>query len=756
MDQSNLSICYEGIQRHYRNSIVRYLRQCLIRDFPKDFKEKLKKPFKTEEWESIVKNSELSRSTGEISAEIKDEFDLLSVNHLFNIFEAYFDVLVPLDHARAPHKTRIRQTLLQWLKTVKTFRDPISHPSEEDLSYEDSFLVLDCARRTLSALKLDGAERIRELMETLRGRPLYVQSESKVLEARLPPRESVVIEFVGRNAEIERLWEWFSDPATRRYALAGEGGKGKSALAYKFATEVQFKAPEPFQVVLWVSAKKKRFEEGTVVGIDNPDFSNLDSALNRILTEYGWVDELEHSVDRKRERVLELLNKFPALLVVDDVDSLEAEAEDATEFFSLIVPTTKSKVLFTSRRVLFGLGNTTIHVAGLPEQEAIEFIRSRCKLLELDEQLILPHASRIIIATEASPLFMEDLLRLCSLLPVKEAIKMWESRKGDEARQYALGREFEMLSEGGKSVLAAACYKSGPTTFLELQAATGLSDESMSEALLNLQRLFLVPKPSLIEGEPRYNVNINTRILVKKVFGGTELWRRTETAYKAIAGELPRARGEIGAYIRQALFLTRNNEHDKAEELLQLALKKAPNDPDLTGFLGGVYKNWNPSRVTDAREMYRRAWQLRCASENTYRHWAQMEIDQGEWTKAYDAAEKGIQILGNTRRLLYLSGYARSRYARELASRAQMTEAKVQLDIAQRNLTQALRPSDALRSWEDRKLNSDVYRALVLNCEQLRQIDQMKQYLDEWTTAQPDDSMGKGERDRLYGKYHLS
>src|SRR5262249_12720952 len=149
--------------------------------------------------------------------------------------------------------------------------------------------------------------------------------------ARIPPSESVVIEFVGRNAEIERLWEWFSNPASRRYALAGEGGKGKSALAYKFATEVQFKAPEPFQIVLWVSAKRKRFEEGTVVSIENPDFFNLETALNRILTEYGWVDELEQSIDRKRETVLELLNKFPALLVVDDIDSLEAEAEDATE-----------------------------------------------------------------------------------------------------------------------------------------------------------------------------------------------------------------------------------------------------------------------------------------------------------------------------------------------------------------------------------------------------------------------------------------
>lgn len=313
-----------------------------------------------------------------------------------------------------------------------------------------------------------------------------------------------------------------------------------------------------------------------------------------------------------------------------------------------------------------------------------------------------------------------------------------------------------MLSDAGKSVLVAACYRLGPTTFLELQAATGLSDESMSEALLNLQRLFLIPKPSLIEGEQRYNVNVNTRILVRKVFGGTELWRRTDAAYKAIAGELPRARGEIAAYTRQALFLSRNNEHEKAEELLQSALKKAPNDPDLTGSLGDVYKNWNPSRITDAREAYRRAWQLRCASEYIYRHWAQMEIDEEEWTNAFGAAEKGLQILGRTRRLLYLSGYARSRYARELASRTQIAEANVQLDIAQRNLREALRPADTVRSWQDRKLNSDVYRALVLNYEQLRQIDDMKRCLDEWVTAQPDDPMGKSERERLCGKYHLS
>ena len=78
------------------------------------------------------------------------------------------------------------------------------------------------------------------------------------------------------------------------------------------------------------------------------------------------------------------------------------------------------------------------------------------------------------------------------------------------------------------------------------------------------------------------------------------------------------------------------------------------------------------------------------------------------------------------------------------------------MDIAQRNLKQSLKPSEALRGWEDRKLNSDIYRALVLNCEQMRDIAQMKAYLGDWISEHPDDQMSKGERDRLHAKFRLA
>ena len=264
------------------------------------------------------------------------------------------------------------------MKTIKSLRDPLSHPSDIDFNFEDSFVLLDCARRVLQRLGLEtDAEKIKRLTDRLSGRSLTARSEIEPLEDRLPPRESIVVDFVGRGAELRSLWGWFRDPVSRRWALAGEGGKGKSAIAYNFATEIKSAAPEPFQIVLWLSAKKVKFQEGIPTGVEQPDFSDLHTALSQILTQYGWIDELTHGIETKRARVLELLSNFPALVVVDDIDSLESEDEDAIEFFTFSVPQTKSKVLLTSRRVVFGMGKATTHIGGFNEADSERFIRSR-------------------------------------------------------------------------------------------------------------------------------------------------------------------------------------------------------------------------------------------------------------------------------------------------------------------------------------------------------------------------------------------
>lgn len=759
MSQDNTVTCYEGIQRIYRNAIVRHLRSSLQQSFPTDYLEQLRSPFTADEWSKIKQNAYASRNTGELSNQVIDEFDLLSVNHFFNLFDKYYDVLLTSNSSDEPReKKRQKDKLLNWSKTIKDLRDPLSHPSEEDFTREDTFLVLDCARRILLRLNLvDDAFRIKNLMDKLMGPVTSLDMQREPLEDRLPPRESIVVDFIGRDKELKELREWFDDPVSRRWALAGEGGKGKSAIAYSFAFEIKLRSPQPFQTVFYLSAKRRKYQEGVIVSIDKPDFCDLDSAFNCLLTCYGWIEEISNPIESKRKRVIELLTEFPALIVVDDIDSLESENENVIEFFSLELPQTKSKVLFTSRRTIFGMGGATTHVGSFDYQDGEKFILSRCQLMELDPSIFNKGIIKEIIrVSEGSPLYIEDLMRLAAMMPAKEAIKIWEQKGGNEARRYTLGRECDLLTADARRVLIGTCIYLGAVSFAEIETVLGITPEILTSALQELQKLFLVPKPRLIEGEQRFEVNVNTRALVRDVYGSTDLYRRIEAAHKTITeGVSKTGRGDIAAIIRQSVFQVKASKHQEAERLLLKALEKYHSDPEIMAFLGWVYKTWHPPRITDAREFFIRAWQLKHKNQEMYEHWCKMEIKELEWTKAAEAAEKGLKLIPNNKLLLYLAGYTRNRLGKDLLGGLHKTKAQKELSEARNYLEKALKVN-LDQGHRDEALNSDIYRALALTCELSKDIKSMEYYFKRWLKDHPDDPDALSEWERVAKIYKLS
>ena len=482
----NNTRCYEGIQRIYRNAVVRYLRTKMTAAFGQEALAKLREPFKREEWEAIEAAATSPRASGHLDAPVGDAFDLLSVNHFFNIFDKYWSTLMEPAPDAALERTS-RRSILDWMREIKGLRDPLSHPEEADFTREDSFRVLDCARRVLA--RLDCQRETAEIMDLIDLVLERAEGDERHLDHRLPSKESVVVDFVGRAKELEVLRAWFDEPTSAVWALAGEGGKGKSAIAYTFAQYIQAVAPAPFQVVLWLSAKKRRFVEGVTTDLDSPDFHDLATALSQVLDQLGWAEDCALPVESRRVKVLELLTAFPALVVVDDVDSLDAEGEDAINFFSHQVSRTKSKVLFTSRRTLFGLGAATTHVGGFPPTEAAAFIESRIGLMGLDRGAFAKKiVQQIIRITDGSPLFMEDLVRLSiSARSPGAALEMWQGRAGTEVRRYALERECELLTESARNLLLAGCAATGSVSFSELSGIVGVDEDNVISGLQELQ-----------------------------------------------------------------------------------------------------------------------------------------------------------------------------------------------------------------------------------------------------------------------------
>jgi hypothetical protein len=443
----NNAICYQGLQRVFRNTIVGFIRQHFPRVFPNDHVHQIKKLF-GDAWEKAAGDAARSRDIGGTSTVLRDDYDLLGVNHFYEVFYKHFDKLFSVPGGYPADRPRpVKSKLLGNFKALKDGRDPLSHPVDQEISYDEAYGVLTDAKQILTALGFqEQASEMARLASSLAGGP----PETPAVLRQLPTQDSIYLDFVGRGGFLEELTNCFANPDNRRCLLAGDGGKGKSAIAYKFAQQLG-KGGGRFQLIVWLSAKKRKFEEGKVVPISSPDFGSVDEAVNRLLTEYGAMEgDFAQPLSNRKRLLAEYLDSYPAFIIADDIDSL-LEDDDVVSLFTYEIPHTCSAVLMTSRRAIPGI--RTLTVKGFDRYEAEQFIFARARLFGLDAAQFAPGiVSDIIRVTDGSPLYMDDLMRLARVVDASKAVTAWGEKRGDEARKYALEREMQKLSTDAKKV----------------------------------------------------------------------------------------------------------------------------------------------------------------------------------------------------------------------------------------------------------------------------------------------------------------
>ena len=740
----NNTICYEAIQRVFRNTVVGCLRDRLTKIFPNDHLERIKKLF-GDHWEAGAKNALDSRVTGSTTTTVRDEYDLLGVNHFFQIFEAFYEKLFSAaaghpDGLQKPAKTKV----LGNLKSIKDGRDPLSHPVEEEVPFEeahhliiDAKLVLtwlgyDEAAGKLSTLaaKLDGEISSREIVTVLR---------------RLPSEDSIYLEFVGREEVLKELSDCFRKPDSKRCLLAGDGGKGKSAVAYRFAQMIG-ESPRQFQLIIWLSAKRRRFEEGVTKPISGPDFTSKQDAVDSMLLEYGAMEtDFEKDPKEKERLLIDYLNSYPAFVIVDDIDTVLEDA-DVVSFFTYDIPHTTSAVLLTSRRAIPGIRTFTIR--GFRDEEATKFIETRKKLYDLDNSVLeQPVVKKLIDATDGSPLYLDDLLRLTQLIGVREAIKDWSEKRGDEARKYALQRELEQLTDGAKRVLIAAAVNEDPVSFAELEQTLGFSRDRLISSLNELQGLFLLPKPQAVEGEQRFQLNLNTRKLVQLVQGDSDLYARIKRQSEALTGKLPRIGwGTVAALIRQAHIRLQAGQKAEAEGLMRNAIEKYPAEPDLRGFLGHVYRRMG--RIVDARAQFEEAYKRKGKNRSMFLGWTRMEISEKEWSKAIRVADRAIKALPDNYAMVELRTSAKLQAGLDFLKGLHYEKAEKSWIEAIQDIEKYMKAPEDLNIGE-RDTNSSLYRIAVICSDRLRKHKQRDQWMRRWEAEHPDDPIVAQQKNHL-------
>jgi tetratricopeptide (TPR) repeat protein len=419
----------------------------------------------------------------------------------------------------------------------------------------------------------------------------------------------------------------------------------------------KYKRNGRFQLIVWLSARRRRFEEGKIVTINSPDFTSIEEAVDRLLVEYGALDDdFKKSLAEKKKLLLDYLNAYPAFIVADDIDAL-LEDDDVVSLFTHEIPHTQSAVLLTSRRAIPGIRSFV--VKGFETNDAEQFVHSRVELYGLDATPFTPAiVAEIAKVTDGSPLYMDDLIRLTQIVEVQKAIAAWTERGGDAARRYALQREMEKLSSDAKEVLVAAAISEEGVSLAELEHVLAFSEERLQAALSELQTLFLFPKPKVVEGEQRFEINLNTKNLVRVVEGKSDGYARIERKSQALRGQLPEAGpGTVGALIRQAQLRLNAGRTQEAEGILVEAIEKYPQSADLRSFLGYAYKRMG--RIAEARKQFETAFKLKGKKREMFLQWVWMEIAEKEWSKAISAADRALKTIPGSYEMLELKVYGR-------------------------------------------------------------------------------------------------
>ncbi len=206
-------------------------------------------------------------------------------------------------------------------------------------------------------------------------------------------------------------------------SLFGEGGLGKTALAYEIVA--RYAADAGFTRVAWVSAKTAQIlPDGTLLRGSSAELRWSD-IIKRIADQLGlsmgngsisWISDFQQAL-----RALPSDEK--CLLVIDNLETVEDVTEaihylcGPTSAISIIKP---HKILITTRRTIAGKAFHIIEkqLTGLPPHFALQFIRQlgNDDIRQTSDEELMP----IVDATEGNPLLMKLCVTrfLTSFLPL--------------------------------------------------------------------------------------------------------------------------------------------------------------------------------------------------------------------------------------------------------------------------------------------------------------------------------------------------
>jgi LuxR family glucitol operon transcriptional activator len=333
------------------------------------------------------------------------------------------------------------------------------------------------------------------------------------------PRHEPYFPLPEREQQIEIVLDNLQRPQQRPVVMiSGLGGVGKTALAVEVARRCAQPGNQPFQAIVWESAKQEMFVDGEITRIGDAviDFSDLVDSLGRQI--YG--PDFSHQPDRDKSHSLTAaLQTKPCLVMVDNLETMLNAQDIVMQLQGMLGE--HSRALITSRKV----ENTSIffHIplSGLGEASSIAFLREegRQRNIQVVVQADQDPLKKIYQITQGIPLAMKLIVGLVAELGLRAVLKKFEQGVG-EIYDFLFLQTFQQLSEPAQRLLR---YMGTAETLVDQEeleiAFEGTDLDSAAQELVHWSLLNIQISPDLEKQE--HEIHQLTRYYVVNKFRAT-------------------------------------------------------------------------------------------------------------------------------------------------------------------------------------------------------------------------------------------
>jgi hypothetical protein len=349
----------------------------------------------------------------------------------------------------------------------------------------------------------------------------------------LPPRRYTRL--IGREEEIGTLLQKLcnSDPAAPSViAITGLGGIGKTALAYEIVGRAVLE--ELFDGLVWESAKPEELEGRRIVQLIKAPSLSIESLVSAIARQLGFDALLQLPPSEQYNRVRYILQTGSYLIVVDNLETVEAYEELARQLHGLLSPSQSrqpSRALLTSRERLEIPYIYDHYIRGLSKPASMEFIeqeahdRGATGILQAGLLLL----GRIFEVTYGMPLAMKLMVsQFIAGIPLDTELDRLKGAKEEELYEFIYMRLWFKLSIPAQKILIATVAFASSVARFMLQPVSKVTDEEFEAAIPGLVRMSLIePGDNLTAEQRRYSIHPITRWFIHAPL--KELWEKQKT-----------------------------------------------------------------------------------------------------------------------------------------------------------------------------------------------------------------------------------